>query len=123
MWWKMCITRIIIVSSIKVAILFIRLIATIIVIVAHFVPDNTNTVGFTLEFTVFATLRDMISTVQCVIQWFQMRFYCGFVYDEGVGDDRDGLFTVLHDLWLTSMMKWEEKNMKRWTLITTLNIY
>lgn len=56
---KKCVTRII-----NVAILFIRLIATIIVSVADFVPLNASTICFALEFTFLATLRDMISTVQ-----------------------------------------------------------
>lgn len=75
-----CITAVI--SAIKVAILLIRLIGAVVVVVAHFVPDNANPVRFTLEFAVLATFWDMISTVQWVIQWFEMWFCCGFCYED-----------------------------------------
>jgi hypothetical protein len=57
-----------IITIIKVAILFVRLITTIVVVVANFIPSNANTIGLALKFTLLAILRYMISTVHSVIQ-------------------------------------------------------
>lgn len=89
-----CITSI--VAAIKVAILFIGMIATIVVVVADFVANNANPVWLALEFTFLATSCDLISTVQWTIQWLEVRFCCGFCYED-VRDDDFCLFTGFND--------------------------
>lgn len=117
MWFNdKCFTNV--VCAIKVAILFVRLIATIVVVVANFVAKNASAVRFTLEFTFLARFSDMISTVQWVIQRLEKWFDCGL--------HCDGLFTDFYDRFKMNEkvyrdMKWEEKIMWWWTSITTLN--
>lgn len=51
-----CFTNV--VSTVKVAIFLIGLITTVVVVVAHFVPNNTNPIGFALELALLAGLTD-----------------------------------------------------------------
>lgn len=46
------------------AILFVRAITTVVVVVAHFVTSDTNTVGLASKFTLLATPRYVISSMQ-----------------------------------------------------------
>lgn len=51
-----CFTNV--VSTVKVAIFLIRLITTVVVVVAHLVPNNANPIGLAPEFAFLAGLTD-----------------------------------------------------------------
>lgn len=113
-----CFTNV--VSTVKVAIFLIRLITTIVVVVAHLVPNNANPIRFALEFAFLAGLTDWVSAVQLVIQCFETGPNSGIVYC-ACGD----LFTEMIWLneWLNNLnIEWHMKRKKIRHLVTTINI-
>lgn len=97
-WWiqkimsesmNKCFTNV--VSTVKVAIFLIRLITTVVVVVAHLVPNNANPIGLAPEFAFLAGLTDWVSAVQLVIQCFETGRNSGIVYECACGD----LFTEM----------------------------
>lgn len=84
-----CFTNV--VSTVKIAIFLIGLIATVVVVVAHLVPNNANPIRLALELAFLASLTDWVSAVQLVIQCFETRRNSGIVYDCACGD----LFTKM----------------------------
>lgn len=84
-----CFTNV--VSTVKFAVFLVRLITTIVVVVAHLVPNDANPIGLAPKFTILAGLTDWVSVVQLVIQRFETGRNSGIVYECACGD----LFTEM----------------------------